>query len=272
MEGPDLLYCWFPSFACPLLVLSFPVLCTSALHEKLWCCLGLTMASSSERGAARALGAPPGPPPPEELAAFYAPVEKQITACVLSRHMRAAELSERAAKHADRLWGDNSLMVAHLRVGEVFSLRGMANASTSSSEQEALRRRAWEILASVHALLLRRLADNTLLPGTIQEEEVTYYTRSQAFVGKAQAKTVPPEAVLQGQVFILDTKRGCTPCFIRWICSWCSALPRESAHSFVLTALDATPRTATMQHRLPVEAALVTMMDTHMKPQNLEPA
>ena len=53
----------------------------------------------------------------------------------------------------------------------------------------------------VHALLLRRLADNTLLPGTNTEEEVTYYAGSQAFAQKAHGtpggdlnnvRTVPP--------------------------------------------------------------------------------
>ena len=63
--------------------------------EELWCCPGLTMASSSERGVAP--GAPPPPPPPGEVAAFYALLEKQTTACVLWRHTRAAELSDRAA-------------------------------------------------------------------------------------------------------------------------------------------------------------------------------
>ena len=92
-------------------------------------------------------GAPPlslPPPPPEELAVFYALVEKQTTASVLCRYTRAAELSERGAKHAERLWG--SLMVAILRVSEAMALRGMAGASTATSEKEALRRRAWAIL------------------------------------------------------------------------------------------------------------------------------
>ena len=164
------------------------------------------MASSSERSVARAQGAQPRPlppPPPEEVAAFYALVEKQTTASVLSREARCAELSDRGAKHAQRLWGDHSLVVAELRVSEATALRGMAIASTSSSEQQASRRRAWAILVPVHALLLRRLADNTLLPGTIKEEEVTYYARSLAFIGRAQGKPVPSEPVLRGQSAVL---------------------------------------------------------------------
>ena len=153
----------------------------------------------------------------------------------------------------------------------------MARLSTSSSEQEGLRRRAWAILVPVHALLLRRLADNTLLPGTIKEEEVTYYARSLAFTYKVKAKPVPSddEAVLQGlgavlgyttlldavyqTLSLLMVLRG-------------SALPRESAHAFVLTALDAIPRTATMQIILSSEANLVRLIETHMTPQNFEPS
>ena len=215
------------------------------------------------------------PPPPEELAAFYALVEKLVTAGYLSRDARAAELSDRAARHAARLWGNNSLVMAHLRMGEATSLRGVAQASTSSSEKEALCRRAWATLVPVHALLLRRLADNTLLPGTNKEEEVTYDARLQAFVLKAQDKPVPSEAVLQG----LGATRGYETLLdavfntlallaeLRGL-----GLPLESAQSFVLSALDAIPRTAAMQNRLISEANLVVMMETNMKPQNFEPS
>ena len=49
-------------------------------------------------------------------------------------------------------------------------------------------------------------------------------------------------------------------------------LPRESAHSFVLTALDAIPRTATMRNVSEGESALVALMESHMKPQNYDPS
>ena len=236
------------------------------------------MASSSERGAAWAPGAPPPPlppPPPEEVAAFYALVERKTTAGVLSRHARCAELADRAAKRAARLWGENSLMVADLHVSEARAMRELAHASTPSSEQETLRRRAWAILVPVHALLLRRLADNTLLPGTIKEEEVTYFARSQAFTLKAMDKRVPSEADLQalgaelGYTTLLDAVfetlnlllvlRG-------------SALPQESARFFVSTALDAIPRTASIDTRLTSELALVDMMERRMTPQYYEPS
>ena len=134
-----------------------------------------------------------------------------------------------------RLWGDNSLVVAHLRVNEAISLRGTASASTSSSEQEVLHRRAWAFLVPVHALLLRRLADNTLLLGTIKQQEVTYCVRVQAFARKAKGKPVSQEAdaVLQGvggalgYVTLLDAVYDTLALLIELRGS---GLPRESAH------------------------------------------
>ena len=264
-----------PVTRCPLL--SFLLPCLLILAE-LWCCLGLAMASSSQRNTAQAPGAAPPPlppPPPEDLAAFYTLLEKRVTAGVLRRHTRAAELSERAAKHAARLWGDNSLVVADQLVCEAVALRGMASASTSSSEKEALWRRAWAILVPVHALLLRRLADNTVLPGTNTEDEVTYDARVQVFVCKATNKTVPSEAVLRGQGVVLGytTLLGAVFNTLALLMELRgSALPRESAHSFVLTSLDAIPRTATMQHQLMSEAHVVAMMETRLMPHNFEPS
>ena len=233
------------------------------------------MASSSERDTARAPGATLPPPPPEELAAFYALVEKQTTAGMLCRISRCAELCDRAANQAARFWGDNSLVVADLRVNEATSQRNLALKSASFSEQEALRRRAWAILVPVHALLLRRLADNTLLPGTVKEEEVTYCARWQALARKAADKPIPSEAVLEGVGVVFGYKT-----LLNAVCHTLALLnelqgcdlARESAHSFVLTALDAIPRTATMDTSFDSEAALVALMETYMKPQNFEPS
>ena len=179
------------------------------------------------------------------------------------------------ARYAARLWGDNSLVEAQLRVTEAACLREVARASTSSSEQVTLCRRARTILLPVHALLLRRLADNTLLPGTIKEEEVTYCARRQAFVRKASDKPVLSEAVLQdagvtlGYTTLLDA-------VFQTLASLMELrefeLLRESAQAFVLTALDAIPRASTMRSRLQSEEALVSLMETYMKPQNYDPS
>ena len=233
------------SRAFPQRFLSFPVICTSAILEELWSCFGVSMASSSERGAAARAA-----PPPAEVAAFYALVEKRVTASVLCRDSRCMELSERAARHAQRLWGENSLMVAHLRMSEANVLRNLALTSTSFSEKEALCRRAWAILVPVHVLLLRRFADDTLMPGTTTEEEVTYYARLLAFTFKAKEELVPPEAVLQGLGAALGYTTLLSAVFhtLNLLVELQGfALQRESAHSFVLKALDAIPRTATME-------------------------
>ena len=127
----------------------------------------------------------------------------------------------------------------------------------------------------MHALLLRRLADNTLLPGTIKDEEVAYYARTYAVAWKAFDKPVPSEAALHGlggvcgyttlldavslTLALLNELRG-------------SALPPDSSQSFVLTALDAIPRAKTTNTKLSSEEALVAMMETDMKPQNFEPS
>ena len=129
---------------------------------------------SSQRGAGRA------PPPPDQLASFYKLVGKQLMAAALSRYARDAELSATAAVQAEALFGgDDSLVVAHLRMGESNSLTSLA-ADASGAEAEALIRRSWATLLSVVPLLLRRVEANTLLPGTIRQEELDYDAHVQA--------------------------------------------------------------------------------------------
>ena len=143
-------------------------------------------------------------------------------------------------------------MVANLRVCEATSLRELTTTSPPS-EQEALRQRAWAILVPVHALLLRRLADNTLLPGTIEEEEVTYNKRVQAFIRKMNGKPVISEALLQllgGVLGYATLLQAVSTTMVLLVELRINGLPRERAHSFVLTALDAIPRSATTRNRL----------------------
>ena len=209
------------------------------------------------------------------MTAFFTLVERVVAAAALGRHARCAELCDRAAQHAATLWGNNCLVVAELRVVEADSMRELAYASTSFSENETLRRRAWALLVPVRVLLLRRLADNTLLPGTNKEEEVTYFVRSQTFGYKAMDKPVPSEAVLQGLGALLGYKSLLdvvlnTLALLGELRG--SALPQESAQSFVLTALDAIPRTAMITYNTQSEAELVAMIEQRMKPQNFEPS
>ena len=158
---------------------------------------------------------------------------------------------------------------------EATSLRELACVSTCLPEQLALLRHCWAILVSMHALLMRRLADNTLLPDTNTEDEVTYSARSQAFALKAQDKPVPSEAALRGSAVVLGYKtlvNAVFQTFAQLKDLQGSAQQRESAQSFVLTALGAIPRTAMLHIRLMSEVDLLAMMETNMTPQNFEPS
>ena len=75
--------------------------------------------SSSQRDTTRA------PPPPDQLASFYSLVDKVVNAGVLCRHARAAELCAKAAEKGEALFGDDSLVVAELRMGESKALASL---------------------------------------------------------------------------------------------------------------------------------------------------
>ena len=136
--------------------------------------------SSSQRGAA-----PRAPPPPDQLAAFYKLVDKSVIAGLLNRNARIVELSAQAAVQAEALFGDDSLVVARLRYDESEALASSSLAA-SGAETKALLRRSFTALLSLIPLLLRRLEANTLLPGTLREEELDYEAHAQAAVKKAQ--------------------------------------------------------------------------------------
>ena len=149
-------------------------------------------ASSSEGGAARAQP----PLPPDQLASFYKLVDKKAVAGQLGRHTRNAELSAQAAVQAEALFGGDSLVVADLRYNESESLNNLAMRA-SGAESEALDRRAWAALLSVIPLLLRRLANDTLLPGTIREEELDYEAHMTAVIKQTLNEPDSPPAELR---------------------------------------------------------------------------
>ena len=98
--------------------------------------------------------------------------------------------------------------------------------------------------------------------------------RAEAFAYKAMGKPVRSQAVLQGFSVVLGYSaliKAVDAALALLIDLKDLALPRESAHSFVLTALDVIPRTATMVTSLKSEMTLVAVMETHMNPQNFEP-
>ena len=225
---------------------------------------------SSQSGAARAQ------PPPDQLVAFYKLVDKKVIAGVLCRHARNAELSASAAVQAEALFGDDdSLVVAHLRMAECQSLAGLA-LKASGAERETFDRRLWAVLVSVLPLLLRRLEANTLLPGTIRQEELDFTAHVQAAIRKAQNVPVLSPAVLRlvasamGYNTLLDA-----------ICRSLDSLrgplwpaaQKRIVETFVLKALDIIPRTAGIHASLiGSEDHLVALIKIGISPRDYEPA
>ena len=109
------------------------------------------------------------------------------------------------------------VLVVGNRVGVVMPVLATFS-ELNKSCRIALHRRAWAILIPVRALLQRRLADNTLLPGTIKEEEVTLFARMQASIYKANNEPVPSEVVLQGSGVVPGYSTLLDAVFIRWLC------------------------------------------------------
>ena len=225
--------------------------------------------SSSQRGAA------PTPPAPDQLAAFYKLVDKKAIAGMLSRHARNAELSASAAASAEALFGDDSLVVASLRMDESKSSNNLT-LEASGAEQEALLRRSWAALFSILPLLLRRINAKTLLPGTIREEELTYYAHLQAACWKAMNKPVPPPAALRsavttvGYVSLLDAMFRSLD-LVR-LSLW-PASQKRIVESFVLQGLDVIPLTAGIPaHLIAGEDRLVAIIEEDMNPRDYESA
>lgn len=147
--------------------------------------------------------------PSDQLASLYSLVHKVVRAGALDRHSRSAELSGRAALEAEALFGDESLVVAELRMNESEALNNLA-ATASGAERDALVRRSWSALLSVIALLQRRLTTNTLLIGTVRKEESDYFAHVHTVRCAAQNMPSPLPAVVQvrasaiGYLVLLD--------------------------------------------------------------------
>ena len=186
-------------------------------------------------------------PSPDQLVAFCKLADKRRIAGVLCREARDAELSASAAVQAEALFGgDDSLVVASLRMAESQPLSSQA-AEASRAEGQALSRRSWAFLVSVLPLLLRRVDANTLLPGTIREEELDFFAHGQATLRKAMDVPVPTLAALRdsasrmGYSTLLHTMfRGVDSLRGPY---WPDE-QRTMVELFVLQGLDVIPRTA----------------------------
>ena len=226
------------------------------------------MASSSlQCGADRA------PPPPNQLAAFYKLVDKAVIAGVLNRHARNVELSAQAATQAEALFGDDSLVVARLRYTESASVGSLCRAA-SGAEQQALLRRSFAVLLSFIPLFLRRLEANTLLPGTLRQEELDYEAHAQAAIAKAANKPVPSPAVLRALASTMGYNTLMMALFrsldFLQHPSW-PAAQKRLVESFVLQGLDVIPRTASIPANwITGEDRVVTIIEEDMNPRTYD--
>ena len=169
--------------------------------------------------------------------------------------------------------GDDSLVVACLRMGESHSLTNLAE-EASGAEKVALLLRCWDVLLSVIQLLLRRVEANTLLPGTVREEELDYFAYVQAAVKKAKNKPVPPPAALRAAVsasgfttLVLAVSRSLD---LLPLPLW-PAAQKRMVESFVLQGLDIIPRTAGIQAGMIANEHLQAVLED-MNPRKYEPA
>ena len=223
---------------------------------------------SAHSGAARAV------PPPDQLSAFYKLVDKQVMAGVLNRHARNVELSAQAAVQAEALFGDDSLVVASLRYSESEALVALSGAA-SGAENKALLRQSFAALVLLIQLLLRRLEANTLLPGTIREEELDFEAHGQAALYKTSNQPVPSRAALHASASTMGYNTLMLTLFrslnLLQIPLW-PAAQKRLVESFVLQGLDIIPRTASIQAcQVPGEDRVVMIIEKHVSPHSYDP-
>ena len=130
---------------------------------------------------------------------------------------------------------------------------------------------------SIIPLLLRRLEAETLLPGTIREEELDYEAHAQAAAGEVhQNQPVLSPAVLR----TVASTMGYSTLLLAMYRSldllreplWPAAQTR-SVESFVIQGLDVIPRTAGIpSHLLRGEDFLVAIIEKNMSPRSYNPA
>ena len=219
---------------------------------------------------------PPAPPPPfpdparvpDQLASLHGLLDKVVTAGMLCRHARHHELVGRAAAQAEALYTEDSLVVASLRVTAVHGLWNMscvASEAGSAAEEADLDRRAWSLLLPLHALLLRRVAANTLLSGTVRQEESEYGAYLESAIRRAANKPALSNEHLQaagqwlGYKVLLEVVNKTVNLLESR--SWPRA-QEASAASFVLDALDVIPRTAGILGKIGHEVVLTNTVET----------
>ena len=185
--------------------------------------------------------------------------------------------------------------MAQLRLQEGRSLHNLAIAARRAG-QELIR--SWSALLSGIAFLQSRLAQNTLLLGTVRKDETDYYAYQLAATSAAQDEPVPPPMALNamasniGYTLVLHAlHRGldCLQTMLQplwpvaqrmmvesFVCALlCSPLAIDACpvHVQVFQALDVIPRTAgLLGHTFPGENAICALIQQILYPQNYDPA
>ena len=162
-------------------------------------------------------------------------------------------------------------MVASLRCKESEALNSFAIAA-SGTEQAALAHRAWGALLLIVSLLLRRLSDNTLLPGSIREEELDYAAHAQAAVFKASNEPVPSPSVLRSWASTMKYVALVHAMFrsldLLQLPYW-PTVQKRMVESFVLRGLDVIPRTDGIPaDHIKCEFALVACIEEDVSPRS----
>ena len=175
---------------------------------------------------------------------------------------------------AEALFADNSLVVARLRIDGSITLIISANCARGA-EREAFVRESWTMLLSTIAVLLRRLESNTLLPGTIREEELDYALHQQTAIFKAKNELFPSAAVLRAWASMMgyDTLLDAMLCGLDLLpLPYWPGAQKRSVQRFVLQGLDVIPLTAGVAHTSAGEAYVVAKIETRMNPHEFDPA
>ena len=115
---------------------------------------------------------------PASTEELYKLMDKALCAGATGRNALAAAIYRRAAEAATiRVHGD-TLIAAHLSLCQAAELLVQAAVhGVPADEATALRSGAWVIVSGALPLLLRRMEDDTLLPGRCTKEEAEYCRR-----------------------------------------------------------------------------------------------
>ena len=107
--------------------------------------------------------------------------EKALTAAKIGRNALAAALYGRAAEEARRLHGETFLTTQHsLQLLQQLRLEGV-----TCDEKTVLRAEAWALVSSSLPMIVRRMDDNTMLPGRGTAVELAFFKRLVQLTGDA---------------------------------------------------------------------------------------